>query len=363
MAAILKIALVCGAIVALVAGPSQTARRGTTTGLRAAPGGGIVFHCTWSSYSDTVRKSLLDKMRAAGINWVRIDVGWSSLESSRGRYASWYARRLDHCVSWARARGIKVLADVLWTPSWANGGQGANVPPQNASDFGDAAGWMAGRWKGRISAWEIWNEPDQDDFWTGTVQQYVALLKAAYPRIKAADPGALVVTAGVTNQDTDFLRLAYQAGWQGFFDVLATHPYQGLANRPPEDGDCATDIYVFCHAPAVHDLMAQYGDGNKPIWFTEFGWSEHPNTGSEQNWQLGVTPQQQADYLVRAFRLARSQWPYVGVMFWYKDYTCGCSPEGTSADGIQEAGLGLLNNDLTARPAYTAYANYNSQNP
>jgi len=71
---------------------------------------------------------------------------------------------------------------------------------------------------------------------------YVGVLGAAYRRIRAADPGALVVAAGLapTNEnseramdDRDFLRAMYQAGAAGCFDVLAAHDYgYGL---PPDD--------------------------------------------------------------------------------------------------------------------------------
>jgi hypothetical protein len=46
-----------------------------------------------------------------------------------------------------------------------------------------------------VRVWEIWNEPDLSSFWSGAVEDYVALLAAAYRGAKRADPECLVVSA------------------------------------------------------------------------------------------------------------------------------------------------------------------------
>ena len=121
------------------------------------------------------------------MQWVRIDIGWSSLqESARGQFSPWYVKLVDKCVSMANARGIKVLGMLFRTPGWANGGQDVYVPPTDVSDYAWIANWAAARYRGKVQAWEIWNEPDPaQEFWQGS-GQYVQLLKAAYPAIKQA---------------------------------------------------------------------------------------------------------------------------------------------------------------------------------
>ena len=111
-----------------------------------------------------------------------------------------------------------------------------------------------------------------------------------------------------------------------------------------DDGD---DWWLLTHVPAVRDVMARNGDGAKPIWFTEFGWSVHDNRPDSPPWQRGVSPAEQAAYLTRALGLIGSRYPYVERAFWYKD---AARPE---EDEVQ-AGYGLLRADLTPRPAYTA---------
>jgi hypothetical protein len=98
--------------------------------------------------------------------------------------------------------------------------------------------------------------------------------------------------------------------------------------------------------------MVANGDGAKPLWFTEFGWSAHTNWTGIPNWERGVTPQQQGDYLVRAHQYATANWPYVGAMFWYKELAY---PGGTD---VHEEGFALLDSNLGERPVYTALKTY-----
>ena len=304
------------------------------------------FHCAWSQ-SEPARAEIATKLANAGVRSVRIDLGWHSFEPRRHRLNLWYVRLADRCVNLVRAKGIDVLATLLWTPGWANRGRGAATPPHRAADYARIARWAARHFRGRVTAWEVWNEPNDRSFWLGSAKRYARLLRAAYPAIKAGDPNALVVFAGLMHNDDRFLARAYAGGARGSFDVMATHPYQGVGDAAPETADGGGDWWLITHVPAVHELMARHGDGAKPIWFTEFGWSTHSNWPGMQAWQRGVNPEEQAAYLSRAVALIRLRYPYVERAFWYKDAARGGESE------IQ-SGYGLLNADLSARSAYAA---------
>src|SRR5205814_368429 len=105
--------------------------------------------------------------------------------------------------------------------------------------------------------------------------------------------------------------------------------------------------WILDHIRAVHDLMVAKGDGAKPIWATELGWSSHANTGTEPSWALGVTEAQQADYIVRAINFFATTHPYVKNVFWYNE-------RNKATGNVQEDNYGLLHRDLTPKPAYTA---------
>ena len=280
---------------------------------------------------------------------MRIDVAWDGIEdTAKGARNQWYIRMVDTCVNEARARGMQVLVTLWLTPGWANANQGNRVPPSNPQDYADFARWAATYWAGRVSAWEVWNEPDPaQSFWLGTVQQYVTMLRAAYPALHAGDPPTEVVLGGPSSNDDGWIGQVYALGGRTGFDILATHPYQGLGDAPPEHADDGHRWWL-SHLPAVRNVMNQYGDGTKPIWFTEFGWSEHANWPGIPNWQRGVTPEVQADYLVRAVHYTAANYPYVPVMFWYKERT---QPGGSDA---HQDGYGLLRSDLSPRPALAA---------
>jgi hypothetical protein len=330
---------------------TTTAPSGTTTTNPGAtapatrPAVGAQFHCAWSFYTNPDRVAVLDKLKAAGITWVRIDMAWSSIEdTAKGARNTWYIGMMDFCIDQARARGIKVLVTLWMTPSWANAAAGPLAAPTNPQDYADFARWAASYWRGRVSAWEVWNEPDpHQQFFVGSTAQYAAVLKAAYPAFKAGDPNALVVLGGPSSNDDVWIRQLYVLGVKGSFDVLATHPYQGVADAPPEQADDG-NRWWFTHLPAVRQVMLDYGDGDKPIWFTEFGWSAHANWSGVQNWQRGVTPQQQGDYFVRAIEYTQANYPYATAMFWYKERA---NPGGTN---VHEEGYALLNADLSERP-------------
>lgn len=317
-----------------------------------APAFGVQFHATWSDYSNEVRLEILDRLAAAGVKWVRIDIGWSPFEEKcKGCVAGWYRDMVDFSVDAALDRGLKVLGTLWMTPPWANGGRHYRVPPDDPGEYARFAAWAANHYKGRVSAWEIWNEPNLDYFWGGTVGDYVRLLKASYPAIKAADPGAAVVLGGPSHNDTPWLRKVYERGAAGSFDVMATHPYQGQGDLPPEAPDSGNDWWLFTHVKAVKQLMVEFGDGGKPIWFTEFGWSVHSNTGTEASWERGVTAQEQADYLVRSIELVKERYPYVTNMFWYND-------RAKATGNVHQDGYGLMHRNLSPKPSYAALSQY-----
>jgi hypothetical protein len=331
--------------------PTLAGPRGETTRSSGGPEFGAQFHCVWSFYDNPDRVAVLDRLAAAGIDWVRIDVGWDGIESpTKGARAAWYLDIVDFCVNEANRRGLKVLVLLWLTPEWArNAGTTDRHPPSNPDDYADFLRWAAGYFAGRVQAWEIWNEPDpHQQFWLGTTPDYAALLKAAYPAAKEGNPEAAVVLGGPSSNDDVWIRELYSLGVKGSFDVLSTHPYQGKADEPPEKPDDG-NRWWFSHLPAVRQVMLDYGDP-KPIWFTEFGWSAHANDSATPPWALGVTPEQQADYAVRAYEFTRRSYPYVTAMFWYKERS---DPTGTD---VHQEGFGLLDERAAPRPVYGAPA-------
>ena len=338
--------------VAVVGGTERTTAPILATDLPRLPGepaAGAQFHATWTNYTAGDRTRILDELAAAGLEWVRIDVGWASLEPTRpGSIDPYYRDRVDAVVAEAGARGLKVLLTPWLTPGWA--GPGERRPPDDPADYARFLQWASSRYRGQVAAWEIWNEPNLPEFWKGDARQYAALLRAAYPAVKAGDPDALVVLGGPAYNDTEWLASLYDLGSRNAFDVMATHPYQGVANAPPETPDDGTRG-TLTHVAAVRDLMVANGDADKPIWFTEFGWSAHPTAPGAPSSELGVTEIEQADYFIRTLRWVAEHAPYVSTVFWYNE-------RARTTGNAHLDGYGLLTDDLRPRPVYDAVRSY-----
>jgi hypothetical protein len=101
--------------------------------------------------------------------------------------------------------------------------------------------------------------------------------------------------------------------------------------------------------------MELNGDAGKQVWINEFGWTTdtvHPDRAF-----YAVTPEQQADYIVRAFQYARQYWqPWVGPMFVWNIPDPTWAPDATGVYPEQYY-WGITETDGTPRPAYTALAN------
>ena len=166
---------------ALLLGGSAAARESN-------PALGVEFHCNWGYYTDGTRATVVDRAVGAGLTWVRIDVSWRGLEPHRRKFAVRYGTRFERCVALAKRRGLRVLVVLGWTPKWANGGRKTNVPPRRASDYGVIATRLATRLRGRVDAWEVWNEPNLVDGWTGTPETYARLRRRALTIWLRADP-------------------------------------------------------------------------------------------------------------------------------------------------------------------------------
>jgi hypothetical protein len=257
--------------------------------------------------------------------WVREELTATRLHSStHGRY---HWRSFDRVVDAERRDGLHVLGLLDYSNTWGYPNHGymphAGIS-RLAADFASYVYAVARHYRGRIRAWQIWNEPDRAVFWkpAPNPSDYARLLDAAYRAVKRADPRDNVVMAGTTDVDLPFVRAVVRAG--GRFDVVAVHPYRNL----PETSLLAT-------VGALRSL-------HRPIWFSEIGWAAGVGC-----WEC-TDELDQAAYLVRFYALAAAA--DVQRVFWYDlrdDPNSIVSPE---------AHFGLVRRDLSAKPSYLAYA-------
>ncbi len=182
--------------------------------------------------------------------------------------------KLDAVIDAATARDMGVLGVINATPPWAGTLLVGHPDPTAYASFASA---VATRYQGKISAYEVWNEPNGATFWSPPdAASYTELLKAAYPAIKAADPDATVIAGvlgavstvpGITVNPVTFVTQMYADGAHGFFDALSYHPYQYTT---PFSLGTVPDSPMM-QTEAIRALMAAAGDGALKLWATEYG--------------------------------------------------------------------------------------------
>jgi polysaccharide biosynthesis protein PslG len=322
----------CGALlgvvtlaVVMIAGsvPPTPSPAALTSSAGRLPKFGVQFHGTWDNYTNGQRARVLNTLRANGATSVRIDVSWRMLQpQSSGAYSAYGRSVVDRAIRMAASRGLTPMVTLWMAPKWANASADERVPPTSAAGLAGlrrVAADLARWYHGIVSGWEVWNEPNSDDFMRGaSPSTYAKVLSAAHAGFKQGDPASIVVFGGTMFVDTAWVAKALAAGAAGKYDVMGVHPYQGIADEPPDRPDDGTRGHM-THVPVLRRVMARYGDGPKPVWFTEFGWSAHPTRKGAANWQRGVSPNQAARYLARTLRMVANEWPYVQRVYWYKD--------------------------------------------
>jgi hypothetical protein len=345
-----RIATVLTATAALLAAAlvSTTSSAAVANAGPVYPDVGVQFHAMWSSYTDPQRHDVLTKMHNAGVTTVRIDVSWAMLQPVNGTsYDAWGTSFVDNVIAMSNSHSITPLITLWLTPGWANNNAGEHVLPTNVGDYATVARWAAARYTNKVAGWEVWNEQNSPDFLVGAnAVAYTNLLRAAYPAFHAGYAPTTVVFGGVQYNDNVWIAQAYAAGARGYFDVMATHPYMGVANLSPNTADDGTQ-WTLKHAVAVRNLMVANGDGGKSLWFTEFGWSTHTNPVGTPNYGLGVSEAVQAQYFTQTIALIRTTMPWVGKVYWYTE-------RDSAAEGsTQNANYGMLRGDLSAKPIMT----------
>ena len=146
---------------------------------------------------------------------------------------------------------------------------------------------------------------------------YTALLKAAYPAIKAADPAATVIVGGLVGNDFEFVEQLYDNGAKGSFDAVGVHTDTACLTTDPREyyrePSGRIGRYSFTGYREVRATMLAHGD-DKPVWMTELGWSTTTGTcergGRAGTKEAGVTQAVQADFLTKAYGCLADD-PYV----------------------------------------------------
>ncbi len=294
-------------------------------------------------WQDEIADRDLKLVEDAGFTWVKQEFAWREIEGAGKGVFDW--ARTDRIMDQIDSHGLKVIVRLGVQPQWAGGGFPEVGPPNNLQDFADYVRAVATRYKGRIDAYQIWNEPNLSREWgerPPNAAEYTEMLRVSYEAIKEVDPYPIVISAGmapttrnddVARPDIFFIQEMYDAGAAAYFDALGAHA-PGYASPPETDpadiartpglanpGDFENNVpeelrrvYGFRHVEDVRQVMVNNGDEAKQIVLLEFGWTVDPRPDSPYNWHA-VTPEEQDVYFQRAYAYAKENWrPWIGVM-------------------------------------------------
>ena len=225
---------------------------------------------------------------------------WADIAPSAGQ---WKFERMDAYVEQATVHKAAILYVLGSTPRWASARQGEACPygmgcsaePVRMAHWEEYVRRVAQRYRGKISAYELWNEPffselkvqkGESDFFYGSVSTMVEMAKIARKVLDEIDPSAVLTTPGFTG-NTNQLELFLSSGGREYVKVVAYHFYSNNAD------------HFVRQVLEVRAIMKRQGLESMPLWNTETGLEVHP---SDRPLPLGAQAWSRTE---AAFRMAQ----------------------------------------------------------
>ena len=270
----------------------------------------------------------LDLIRDAGLGWIRNDLVWGVVEREKGVYRF---EPYDELLDGVRERGLGAVLILAYSNGAYEKERSVRTVEGRAA-FARFAAAAAGRYRGRRVRWEIWNEPDHEQFWLPAPDpaEYAALAIEAAKAVREADPSAVILAPATSSFPWPFLEGVFEKGLLDVIDEVSVHPYRAIA---PESvrGDYAL----------LRDIIEKHSRRRPgpPIVSSEWGYSNH-------HWGIPIPEDLQAAYAVRMFltNLAYG----VRLSIWYDWANDGPDARNT------EHNFGLVTGDREPKEAYRA---------
>jgi hypothetical protein len=284
--------------------------------------------------------AMLDSVRSAGIRVIRDECYWSDIETEKGVYN--FPAEIDNYITKASEYGIKVLLILNYNNQLyqVNDSTSAVQTESNRLAYAEYCRQAVSRYSPLgVKYYEIWNEPNIPIFWSPEpdAADYAELLKVAYPAIKEANPDAIVLggaTSPAEGNDHPFIDwLTYfngikDNGGLDYMDAVSFHLYRF---------DGGPEYWLSTDIQNIRGIVGN----NRDLYVTELGYP------TSQIWP-NVDLQEQAKYFSRLLLLARD-YQQIKMITYYDLKNDG------EDENENEHNFGLLNFDLSAKPAFEAY--------
>ncbi len=263
-------------------------------------------------------------------------VTWRDVETSPGTY-QW--SKLDAYVAAAQAHGIEVTLVVGMTPSFYNSDR--TKPPADLSAYRSYVRAVMARYRDfngerGIAAYQVWNEGNVPDYWTGTPSQLARLTQIVAQARREVDPGAVVLAPSFA------VRMASQRAWLAdyqsqrvdghpvwrYYDAnaLSLYPQETYGDRIGGPEDAMRLLHK------VRRLLTEVGVPSRPIWGTEINFGLKGGATAS----TPISGRRQMANVIRTYVLAAANG--LTRMFWYR------------YDWAALAGGGTIGNTLLSTP-------------
>lgn len=279
-------------------------------------------------YGQSWSTDSMPTLATGGFAHLRDEVYWSEVETQKGVY-DWERPRAEFLDA-ARDAGVRPLLLAGYGNPLYDEGNGP-VSDEAVSAYSAYAAAMATEFGDQASGIEVWNEWDLGlgGNTNTSPEDYVNLLAAAAPAVKAVAPDLPVIGPAVANLNTDWLEQTFRLGALDDIDGLVLHPYSY-----PVSADALDETLT-----RIDALVREYNGGvSKPLWITEHGWPTGTNARA-------VSEREQASNIARSAVIAAAH--DAARYYVYDLVSDGTDPAET------EQNFGLLRAADDSRGAYT----------
>lgn len=290
----------------------------------------------------------IDRLKALGLEWVRLDLHWDQLETAQNQYK---LATLDELVGKLQQNQLKSVFYLVGSARFISSAPPLSIysdqyPPKDPNVFANRMALLSQRYPS-VDAWQVWNEPNLLGFWRPEADPagYAKLLSVTTTALRVVNPNKPVVAAGMAffsempNGQTMFDALG-ALGVASLNTIISYHPYTQL----PEGNDPTNLDFI---AKTTQLNQALRNAGVQTLWSTEWGWSTYKGPKDAQDI---ITLQAQADYVVRRLALM-SALDYDKIfLFTLSDLDARAS--------VRDQSYGLLDIDTNPKPVYTALKNF-----
>ncbi len=253
--------------------------------------------------------------REAGVRYLRCAFSWNGIEPQQGTYNLQF---WDTLVEQAWRAGIELIPYVAYTPKWAAGEEDGfwKHPPRDPAAYATVMRMLATRYRGKIRHWELWNEPDNKEYWDGSPDEFAATVILGAKAVREAAPEDVLVLGGMSHGPGSFFDvLISRYHLEQYVDVLALHAY-------PESWHEERAETVFGNW--INDMGANARRSGRALWLNEMGYADYRFEPSHASlWGTNVfynyehTPRYTADFLFKSFVMTLGS-GHVSLAGWYR---------------------------------------------